>query len=414
MFNTSDPRAGQLQSIFSSRERDEAQMRAVSEEVMSELEADVIDRVFVKSSALGAESVYALVQAMANVGLVELDGANVMADKELGGNGKSNEGGGDGARSGAPRVFCLQKLVEVADYNIKCRSRIQWSNIWKIMSQQFTVAGIHADPFVAQYAIDSLRQLSIKFMDKKETRGFHFQEAFMQPFERIMLKSTINSNRELILLVIGNIVDAKHNMLASGWKRVISVLAIAADSGNEELVKLAFSITQKICVHHFQAVADNNNFIALVHCLHTFSRSGIRDVCREALPLVRLAADELSRGHVPLRNIKFQVNGGADTPALAIQTPQASASAGGAESKQDDEDKPTDGGFLEFTDSENHIGAWFPLLTGLLRSIQHPLEEQRTRAVQVLFDILVCNAPRFSKGFWTLVFKGGFDRDFVT
>ena len=51
---------------------------------------------------------------------------------------------------------------------------------------------------------------------------------------------------------MGNIVDARHHTLASGWKRVISVLAIAADSGNEELVVLAFSIVTKICVHHFK------------------------------------------------------------------------------------------------------------------------------------------------------------------
>ena len=203
MFNTTDPRPNQLQTIFSSRERDEAQMRAVSEEVMNELEADTIDRVFVKSPALGAESIYALVQAMANVGLVELDGANVMETQGAGGGSHAEEG-----TTGAPRVFCLQKLVEVADYNIKYRSRIQWSNIWRIMSQQFTVAGIHSDPFVAQYAIDSLKQLSIKFMDKKENRGFHFQEAFMQPFERIMQKSTINSNRELILYVSSVLVIA--------------------------------------------------------------------------------------------------------------------------------------------------------------------------------------------------------------
>ncbi len=194
-FSTSDPRAGQPQSIFSSRERDEAQARAVSEEVMSELEPDTIDRVFVKSHALAAESVYALVQAMANVGLMELDGANVMANSAKdgaggGGGGGASGGGGagagagagaggggggggggsglalpgvgliggggasattdDGGASGVPRVFCLQKLVEVADYNIKYRSRIQWSNIWNIMSQQFAVAGTHSDPYVAQ------------------------------------------------------------------------------------------------------------------------------------------------------------------------------------------------------------------------------------------------------------------------
>ncbi len=74
------------------------------------------------------------------------------------------EGGGGGAAAeqdnGSPRVFCLQKLVEVADYNIKCRSRIQWSNMWKIMSQQFTVAGIHSDPGVAQCVLLTPRGLN--------------------------------------------------------------------------------------------------------------------------------------------------------------------------------------------------------------------------------------------------------------
>jgi hypothetical protein len=202
--------------------------------------------------------------------------------------------------------------------------------------------------------------------------------------------------------VVGNIVDAKHKMLASGWKRVISVLAIAADSGNDELVNLAFSITQKIGINHFQGLASNNNFIAFVNCLHTFSRSGLRDVCKEALSLVRLAADELSRGHIPLGDIKLQINQtGEASPTLQMQVQPSPAAAA-------DEPSVDAYGFMEFTDSENHIGAWFPLLTGLLRSIQHPLEEQREKAVQVLFDVLICNAPRFSRGFWTLVFKGAF------
>ena len=133
--------------------------------------------------------------------------------------------------------------------------------------------------------------------------------------------------------------------------------------------------------------------------------AGIRDVCREALSFVRLAAEELSSGRIPLDNIKSQVIGG-DTP-LPV-TPGVDV-VGDAESKTSEHsaESPSDSkGVLEFTDSEDHIGAWFPLLTGLLRAIQHPLEEQRQKAVDVLFDILVCNAPVFTKGFWTLVFKG--------
>ena len=63
-------------------------------------------------------------------------------------------------------------------------------------------------------------------MEKKENRGFHFQEAFMQPFERIMQKSRISSNRELILYVRTNnqsdvcaakFLECLLSMLATNW-----------------------------------------------------------------------------------------------------------------------------------------------------------------------------------------------------
>jgi len=41
-------------------------------------------------------------------------------------------------------------------------------------------------PTFARYAIDSLRQLSLKFLGKDEASGFNFQRMFLEPFALIM------------------------------------------------------------------------------------------------------------------------------------------------------------------------------------------------------------------------------------
>ena len=42
---------------------------------------------------------------------------------------------------------------------------------------------------VAFFAIDSLRQLSMKFLEKGELPNFKFQKEFLRPFEYIMKKN---------------------------------------------------------------------------------------------------------------------------------------------------------------------------------------------------------------------------------
>lgn len=44
-----------------------------------------------------------------------------------------------------PRVFSLQKLVEVADFNMDSRGRIVWANVWGVLSQHFSALGAHSN-----------------------------------------------------------------------------------------------------------------------------------------------------------------------------------------------------------------------------------------------------------------------------
>jgi Sec7-like guanine-nucleotide exchange factor len=48
------------------------------------------------------------------------------------------------------------------------RIRIEWSNLWAILGEHFNVVGCHANQHVGFFSVDSLRQLSMKFLEKEE------------------------------------------------------------------------------------------------------------------------------------------------------------------------------------------------------------------------------------------------------
>lgn len=39
-----------------------------------------------------------------------------------------------------------------------------WRKIWDIMKDHFRLAGCHKDPAVSMFAVDSLKQLALKFL----------------------------------------------------------------------------------------------------------------------------------------------------------------------------------------------------------------------------------------------------------
>ena len=83
-----------------------------------------------------------------------------------------------------PRVFSLQKLVEVADFNMTVRSRIAWSEMWAVLAHHFTTVGMCENTSLAMFAIDSLKQLSVKFLMKQELSNFNFfRLCFLSPLK---------------------------------------------------------------------------------------------------------------------------------------------------------------------------------------------------------------------------------------
>lgn len=66
------------------------------------------------------------------------------------------------------------------------RVRLQWAHIWAEMGEHFNRVGCMENQDVAFFAVDNLRQLSIKFLEKGELANYSFQKDFLRPFEYIM------------------------------------------------------------------------------------------------------------------------------------------------------------------------------------------------------------------------------------
>lgn len=103
-----------------------------SEIIVSHIDLTKIDLIIQKSVNLDAEAIIDFIQSLCMVSKEEL------MDMEN------------------PRKFSLQRLVEVADFNMG-RIRFVWAKLWQALSEHFSVVGSHSNLNVAIYAVDSLR-----------------------------------------------------------------------------------------------------------------------------------------------------------------------------------------------------------------------------------------------------------------
>jgi hypothetical protein len=99
-------------------------------------------------------------------------------------------------------------VVEVAYYNMD-RIRIVWSRIWQQMSQHFYKAGCHPNLRIAMYAVDSLRQLAIKFLEKEELASYQYQREFLNPFVLIIENNSLLDVHELVIRCLTQIVQVE-------------------------------------------------------------------------------------------------------------------------------------------------------------------------------------------------------------
>ncbi|KAG6550387.1 hypothetical protein Mapa_008350 [Marchantia paleacea] len=323
-----------------------------------------MNKIFTRSQRLNSEAIVDFVKALCKVSMEELRSPS------------------------DPRVFSLTKIVEIAHFNMN-RIRLVWSRIWHVLADFFVTVGCSDNLSVAMYAMDSLRQLAMKFLEREELANYNFQNEFMKPFVIVMRKSSSVEIRELIIRCVSQMVFARVGQVKSGWKIMFMVFTTAATDDHKTIVLLAFETIEKIVREYFPYITETETttFTDCVNCLIAFTNSRFnKDVSLNAIAFLRFCALKLAEGELgATRNKETDKFGkSASSPRLegAEEVPQ----------------------FPTFTDKEDHLYFWFPLLAGLSELTFDPRPDIRKSALEVLFDTLRYHGHLFSPGLWEKVF----------
>ncbi|KAK7258281.1 hypothetical protein RIF29_23852 [Crotalaria pallida] len=316
-----------------------------------------LNHVFAHSQRLNGEAIVAFVKALCKVSISELQSPT------------------------DPRVFGLTKIVEIAHYNMN-RIRLVWSRIWNVLSDFFVSVGLSENLSVAIFAMDSLRQLAMKFLEREELANYNFQNEFLRPFVIVMQKSNSTEIRELIVRCISQMVLSRVSNVKSGWKSVFMVFTAAAADERKNIVLLAFETMEKIVREFFPYITETETmtFTDCVRCLLTFTNSRFNsDVSLNAIAFLRFCAVRLADGGL-VCNKKSSVEGSSVIAANGVSDIQSC------------------------TDKDDHVSFWNPLLSGLSKLTSDPRSAIRKSSLEVLFNILKDHGHLFSRTFWDSIF----------
>ncbi|CAF4312114.1 unnamed protein product, partial [Rotaria sp. Silwood2] len=305
-----------------------------------------VDRIFSGSARLDGDAIVAFVRSLCHVSMDELN-------------------------SNSPRMFSLLKLVEISYYNMG-RIRLQWSRIWEIVGEHFNKVACSPLQDVAFFAVDSLRQLSMKFLEKGEFPNFRFQKEFLKPFEVIMKRNPSSTIRDMVVRCVTHFVDSQAKNIRSGWKNIFSVFQMAAADMDAQIVELAF----QTCTHIVGVVFDRqfasvlDSFQDAVKCLSEFAcNAAFPDTSMEAIRLIRQCAK-----YVAEKPQIFRDHAGEDLINVS------------------EEDRVW-------------VKGWFPVLFELSCIINRCKLDVRTRALTVMFEIMKNYGETFSQNWWIELFN---------
>ncbi|XVF73387.1 hypothetical protein PTKIN_Ptkin12aG0197800 [Pterospermum kingtungense] len=331
--------------------------------MLEQVGSSEMNRIFTRSKKLNSEAIIDFVKALCKVSMEELRSTS------------------------DPRVFGLTKIVEIAHYNMN-RIRLVWSSIWLVLSDFFVTIGCSENLSIAIFAMDSLRQLSMKFLEREELANYNFQNEFMKPFVIAMRKSSAVEIRELIIRCVSQMVLSRVSNIKSGWKSMFMVFTTAAYDDHKNIVLLAFEIMEKIIRDYFPYITETETttFTDCVNCLIAFTNSRFnKDISLNAIGFLRFCATKLAEGDL----------GSSSTNKESGKISPSSPKKG--------EDGRRENG--EIMDKDDHIYFWFPLLAGLSELSFDPRPEIRKSALQVLFETLRNHGHLFSLPLWEKVFE---------
>ncbi|KAK9467151.1 hypothetical protein V1512DRAFT_237847 [Lipomyces arxii] len=335
----------------SNRSRSSTLVTPIASNVAEESRAREIvvgmDRIFTQSSTLSGEAIVHFVRALTAV-----------SREEIASSGNSEH----------PRMFSLQKMVDVCYYNMG-RIRVEWSNLWAIMGEQFNNVGCHSNTTVVFFALDSLRQLSMRFLELEELPHFKFQKDFLRPFEHVMSNNPSIPAKDMVLRCLQQMILSRAINIRSGWSTMFGVFTFAGREEHEPIVQFVYENIRLIHKDDFELVMAQGSFADMAVCLTELAKN-------YRFQKISLHAIELLHSSIP-RMLEYQ---------RSVQTGTSQVVTA---NKASIEDPP--------------VKFWFPVLFAFHDIIMTGEDlEVRSRALNYLFDTLVEYGGTFQPDFWDL------------
>lgn len=317
-----------------------------------------VDRIFTNTANLSGEAIVDFVKALAQVSWQEIQSSG---------------------HSESPRTYSLQKLVEISGYNM-LRVRFEWTNIWQVLGQHFIEVGCHNNTHVVFFALNSLRQLSMRFMEIEELPGFKFQKDFLKPFELILSNASQVPVKDMVLRCLIQMIQARGDMIRSGWKTMFGVFTVAAREPYESIVNLAFDNVTQVFHDRFGVVISQGAFADLVVCLTEFSKNmKFQKKSLQAIETLKSSVPKMLR--TPECPLSQKAAGAKDAPQAEGLPKQRS--------RQTQEEQ-----------------FWFPVLFAFHDVLMTGEDlEVRSRALNYLFDTLTRYGGEFPRDFWDTLWR---------
>ncbi|KAL7629831.1 guanine nucleotide exchange protein for ADP-robosylation factor [Parahypoxylon ruwenzoriense] len=349
------------------RNRSNPGARGFSMEIALESRSDEViksvDRIFSNTANLNGEAIVHFAKALTEVSWDEIKVSG------------SND---------SPRTYSLQKIVEISYYNMT-RVRFEWTNIWAVLGEHFNRVGCHNNTAIVYFALDSLRQLSMRFMEIEELPGFKFQKDFLKPFEHVIANSNNLTVKDMALRCLIQMIQARGENIRSGWRTMFGVFTVAARDPNETIVNLAYENVTLVYKTRFGVVISQGAFTDLIVCLTEFSK-----------------------------NIKFQKKSLQAMETLKsiiprmLKTPECPLSQKPNSAPAPDSNPLKSPGTLPGQQSGTSIeeGFWFPILFAFHDVLMTGEDlEVRSNALNYFFEALLKYGGDFPSDFWDILWR---------
>ena len=349
------------------RPRSNTGPQGVSMEIALESRSDEViksvDRIFTNTAHLSGEAIVHFARALTEVSWDEIKVSG------------SND---------SPRTYSLQKIVEISYYNMT-RVRFEWTNIWDVLGEHFNRVGCHVNAAIVFFALDSLRQLSMRFMEIEELAGFKFQKDFLKPFEHVMSNSNNITVKDMILRCLIQMIQAKGDKIRSGWRTMFGVFTVAAKDQYESIVNLAYENVLHVYKTRFGVVITQGALTDLIVCLTEFSKN-------MKFQKKSLQAMETLKSIIP-KMLK--------TPECPLSHKQNS-DVNAAEVALNSATKPAG----QQTGTSVEEGFWFPVLFAFHDVLMTGEDlEVRSNALNYFFDALLKYGATFPLEFWDILWR---------